>query len=266
MMCRNLLISLCLLLTGCVSKSEMYPEDGGGSSPGVVPVTVRYLKTLYTGYGTPIKEDLEITGHVTANDRYGTFPNSLFVEDATGGIALKISGPGIFAEYPLGAKVSVRCRGLVLGGYGGEVSLGAASSQSGYQNAFIPREDLPAYLRRYEELRTLDPTPLTIREMTPVWVGAYVAFERLQFVEEELTEPWCDEGLDTDRHLVDSRGDTLLVRTGRWADFASRVLPQGSGHIEGILGYFNGRYQLRVITHARAVMDAPRFTPVPGAL
>lgn len=261
-MCRNLLISVCLSLAACVSRSEMYPEEGNGSSPGLVPVSVRYLKTLYTGYATAVQADVEIRGRVTANDRYGTFPNTLWVEDGTGGISLKISGDDLFLDYPAGSEVSVRCRGLVLGGYGGEVSLGTASGRPDYQNGFIPREAVNAYVRTYEGIKEVYPADLLIREATPVWVGAYVAFERLQFVDEELSLAWCEPGADTDRHLVDARGDTLVVRTGRHADFADRLLPQGSGHIEGILGYFNGRYQLRVVTHAGALMDAPRFQPV----
>lgn len=37
---------------------------------------------------------------------------------------------------------------------------------------------------------------------------------------------------DTDRHLVDPAGDTLIVRTSAKADFADWP-PSGSGYIEG---------------------------------
>lgn len=253
-------ISLCILLMACISKSEMYPEEG--VSPGLEPVSVRYLKTLYTGYATVLDRDLEIRGWVTANDRYGTFPYTLWVEDETGGIAVKIGGDELFTEYPIGSEISVQCRGLVLGGYGGEVSLGSASTQSDYQNGFIPREDVGAYVRIRGEIRELYPSEVQIATLTPVWIGAYVSFERLQFVEEELSLCWGEAGQDTDRHLVDARGDTLVVRTGRNADFADRILPSGSGHVEGILGYFNGTYQLRVITDSRVRMEMSRFLPV----
>lgn len=252
------LISLLLLLSGCIARSEMYPENDD-SGAGVTQVSVRYLKTIYTGYATPVTQNWEIRGWITANDRYGTFPYTLWVEDDTGGIAVKVGGGDLFVDYPVGEELTVRCRGLVLGGYGGEVSLGAESSESGYQNAFIPREEGKVYLQTHENIRELYPAEWQIEELTPVKVGTYVSFERLQFVEEELGLAWCESGVDTDRHLVNAHGDTLIVRIARHADFADRILPQGSGHIEGILGYFNGRYQLRVITADRVVMEAPRF-------
>lgn len=252
------LISLLLLLSGCIARSEMYSESDG-SDAGVAQVSIRYLKTIYTGYATPVTQNWEIRGWVTANDRYGTFPYTLWIEDDTGGMALKIGGDDLFVDYPVGQELTVRCRGLVLGGYGGEVSLGAESSENGYQNTFIPREEAKVYLQAGEEIRELYPAEWQIEALTPVKVGTYVAFECLQFVEEELALTWCEPGVDTDRHLVNAHGDTLTVRTARQADFADWMLPQGSGHIEGILGYFNGRYQLRVITSDCVVMDAPRF-------
>lgn len=252
---------LACLLAGCVSKTEMYPSDGG-ATPGATAVSVRYLKTLYTGYATPLSGEYELLGHVTANDRYGSLPHTLYVEDETGGIALKIGGEDLYAEFSVGRKVLVSCRGLVLGGYGGEVSLGAPSAEAAYQNGFIPREDLPLYLRAQDEQTTLYPAPARIEELTPVLIGSYVCFERLQFIDEELTLSWCDPDADTDRHLVNPRGDTLVVRTSRQALYGDQLLPRGSGYIEGILGYFNRTYQLRVLTHTRAVMEAERFTPV----
>jgi hypothetical protein len=51
----------------------------------------------------------------------------------------------------------------------------------------------------------------------------------------------------------------LVVRTSRYADFAHRILPSGSGYIEGVLGYFNGTYQLRVCDDQKAMMYEPRF-------
>lgn len=258
-MCRIWLISCCLLLSSCIARSEMYPSGEDDSSPGVTRVSVRYLKSLYTGYATVIGEAVEIRGWVTANDRYGTFPRTIWVEDDTGGIAVKIAGEELFVDYPVGVEVSVLCRGLVLGGYGGEVSLGAESHENGYQNAYIDRTEAAAYVQVHEGLREMYASELQIGALTPVWIGAYVAFERVQFIDEEMGAAWCDPQTDTDRHLVNPRGDTLVVRTGKQADFADRILPTGSGYVEGILGYFNGCYQLRVITHARVLMDSPRF-------
>lgn len=254
------LFALAGVAWGCVSKSDMYGAEEGTLS-GVTQVSVRYLKTLYTGYATPVNEEVEIAGYVTANDRYGTFPNTIYVEDETGGIAVKLSGSDLFLAFPIGLPVRVQCRGLVLGGYGGEVSLGAGTSQPEYQNGFIPSDQASLYLRPGAGIVTLYPAAAQVEELIPLLVGNYVSLENVQFVEEELGLSWCDPDTDTDRHLVTPAGNRLVVRTSRHAQFAAQILPERSGHIEGILGYFNGNYQLRVITHTRAIMEEPRFTP-----
>ncbi len=66
---------------------------------------------------------------------------------------------------------------------------------------------------------------------------------------------WADVAADTDtdRHLVDARGDTLVVRTSRHATFASRLLPESTGRIEGVLSVFNDTFQL-------SVTDSEKFT------
>ena len=63
----------------------------------------------------------------------------------------------------------------------------------------------------------------------------------------------------TVRHLVDPRGDTIDVYTSPYADFVQSPLPSGSGSIEGLLGYFNRCYQLRILNSYHIAMTDVRF-------
>ena len=74
-----------------------------------------------------------------------------------------------------------------------------------------------------------------------------------------LVLAWCDEDSDSNRHLVNPEGDTLLVRTSRYARFADDALPVGSGYVEGILVWFNNSYQLRVIDARNVIVESSRF-------
>ena len=78
-------------------------------------------------------------------------------------------------------------------------------------------------------------------------------------MDEELGLTWCDEASDSNRHLVNVVWHSLLVRTSRYARFADDVLPIRSGYVEGILGWFNNSYQLRVIDARNVIMESPRF-------
>lgn len=141
-----------ILCIGCVEKSDPYPDpsQGGDGEPGAgtALVSISYLKGYYTGYPTPITKDWELQGVVTANDRYGTFPYGLVVQDATGGIEIKLSGDDLFLTYPIGQPIRIRCQGLVLGAYGGYVTLGSVSSDADYQNGFISQTDISGRLSK----------------------------------------------------------------------------------------------------------------------
>lgn len=252
-----------ILCIGCVEKSDPYPDpsQGGDGEPGAgtTLVSISYLKGYYTGYPTPITKDWELQGVVTANDRYGTFPYGLVVQDATGGIEIKLSGDDLFLTYPIGQPIRIRCQGLVLGAYGGYVTLGSVSSDADYQNGFISQTDISGRLSKRGEIEPVLPDTLRFAELEPKHVGCFVAFEMVQFVDEELGLTWCDEDSDSNRHLVNVDGDTLLVRTSRYARFADDVLPVGSGYVEGILEWFNNSYQLRVIDARNVIMESSRF-------
>lgn len=92
--------------------------------------------------------------------------------------------------------------------------------------------------------------------------GCFIAFENVQFVDGELGSAWCDSDADSDRHLVDERG-RYVAGSAPAVTHVSQPgpLPAGSGCLEGILGWFNKSYQLRVIDARNAVMDSPRFIP-----
>lgn len=230
------LISCCLLLllAGCVSKNGFDRDDG--ESPGGDPVSVAYLKSLYRGYPLRVTDDVELRVVVTANDAYGAFRNTLVVQDATGGIEVKVRADAISLPYFPGqgrAYGSVAGAGC-LGDYGGVVSLGAASDDSAYENGFIPQSVWPQFLKKQGGVTDIRPDTLVFSDLAAAWISRYVAFERVQFVDAECSENWCDTMSDTDRHLVDPAGDTLIVRTSRRPTSQIGRFHSGSGYIEGV--------------------------------
>lgn len=131
-----------LALAGCVEKHAFVADDGPlPVPPGTTGVSVARLLSEYRGYPSEVKDDWQLDVVVTANDRFGSFRNALWVRDSTGGIQIKVSGDELFLDFPVGQPLRVRCQGLVLGDYAGEVSLGATSDDPAYPNGFIARDD-----------------------------------------------------------------------------------------------------------------------------
>lgn len=264
-----------LLLGGC-----SYPENqewtgggtgGDGDEPGDKPVSVvsvKHLKSFYKGHPYTFAENYRIKGVVVSTDRSGNYHKTLVVRDETGAMELKLDADDLFQTYFMGCIVEVACNELTIGAYSGLLQLGSSPSQ-GHETGYIAEEDVSVVMKIVGASESaVEPEKRTITNLTGDDVSRFIAIDGVQFVKESLGVLWCDEApeestgfKDTDRYVIDQRGNRLLVRTSRYAECASWSLPEGSGTIEGILSLFNGNYQLRVIRPdiLYSSMTAPRF-------
>lgn len=248
------IVMIALFTAGCGSKPGPEFRDGG--------VTIAYLRSMYERSAVTVEGDVYITGRVVSTDQFGNFYKTLVVEDATGGIVVRIDLEDYHRTYYRGMQLRIACNTLVLSSYGGALQLGAYSWDEGAAEAgYIPYDRLPAVITIDEAGgATPTPSPLTISELAPEYIGRFVVLHDVQFVDGDAGLTWSEPDVDTDRPIVDRNGNRMVVRTSRHAEFADSSLPVGSGHIEGVLSYFNGTYQLVVWSDMlSAFMDRPRF-------
>lgn len=83
-------------------------------------VTIGELAAMYKTPGVPvtIEEDIVVKGTVSTNDQPGNFYKSLYIQDATGGMEVKIGKNGLYNDYKPGQTLYVKCKGLTIGMYG----------------------------------------------------------------------------------------------------------------------------------------------------
>ncbi len=262
---RTLIISM-LLFAAC-SKASVIPTPGPDDH---IPsdtdptrqeerVSIAYLKTLYKGAPVQVTGEYRISGAVVSSDVQGNFYKTLVLDDGTGGIEVKLDLERIFELFMIHTRVTVRCNGLWLGSYGGTLQLGAEPFE-GYETQYLSETMIAEHLQSDDEFYgEVRPRKLTFAEIAPSHISTFAGFDGVQFIDEELGMRWSETDADTDRHLVDAAGDTLIVRTSRHAKFAGRLLPRYSGKIEGVLGCFNGKYQLVVCDSQKAEMESERL-------
>lgn len=123
------------VLTALVSCSEWEPVTtlnygkAGMYEPVELQVntSIAELKALYTKEGNPLKiddDEMVIGGQVVSEDRSGNIYKSLYIQDATGGIELKLGKNSMYNDYKPGQWIYVKCEGLTLGDYKGMLQLG----------------------------------------------------------------------------------------------------------------------------------------------
>lgn len=151
-----ILLTALLALSGCTSLREEWQPVFTGTypeSPVQEPRTLRanttiaQLAAMYAGKPLEIRKNIVITGVVSTDDQPGNFYKSLYIQDETGGIELKIGKNGLYNDYRPGQRLYVRCNGLTLGMYGfkdssqyggnGMLSLGYCDPSGSYETSYI---------------------------------------------------------------------------------------------------------------------------------
>jgi hypothetical protein len=106
-----------------------YNDKFGGISNNGVNSGWNNTKYAIVGEDIFVGHDVYIKGKVISNDEEGNVYKSLYIQDETSGIELKLNN-NVGVRYKYGSWVYVRLSGLYLGNYRMMLSLGAAPSES----------------------------------------------------------------------------------------------------------------------------------------
>lgn len=201
--------------------------------------TISALKGSYTSLRL-ITGDTIISGVVVANDESGNLYKKIIIQDETAGIELALDKTNLYNEFKLGQRVYVKCKGLYIGDYNNLIQLGYLFNNNigRLPDILIPnhifRDSLPGAVPEPQV------TPLTGLNFT--LISKLVKFENVRF-----TEPgtmWAPQTADaTNKAIV---GSTMVVRTSKYSNFASQLVPAGYGNVTGILSIFGSTYQLTI--------------------
>ncbi len=223
--------------------------------------TIAQLKNMYASPGTMITDDIIIGGKLISSDREGNISRALMIQDETGGIEVKIQSYSLYNYYIPGMIVYVKCKGLALGAYGGNISIGMEAVDEQYENDFIPIKLKDNYLFRGIIEAPIEPRLLTIPTLNKKYSNTLIKLENVQFLESELVLTYADpvNKITQNRTLTDMNNNRVIVRTSGYARFAGNQLAQGSGDIVGILTYFNNTAQITIISINDVKLDRSRF-------
>ena len=251
--CRALIV-LCSawLAVACGATKPDYSEIPDDDSESGL-VSIAYLKSRCKGLSTNINSDISIRGTVVANDLFGEFYNTLVLVDESGGVEVSIDRERLCVDFPLYANVSVTCNGLAVGRVGGKVVLGAKPTGE-FTTDRIADGDVAKYLLwQSGDITAVAPRKVRIADLGVKNVSDYLLFEGVRFADDEVGRKWCEESdgvyVETDRHIIDKDGNTLIVRVSPYCEYAGERIPAGTGSLCGIVDYSGGTYFLRIANH-----------------
>lgn len=192
-----------------------------------------------------ISEDLILKAYITGNDISGNIYKKLYLQDETGALEMEIDLNNAANTYAVGQLVYINLKGL-------DISYYQQTRQLGYKagvNSRIP-EDM---LKEHVMLDGWpDPTNVQPEEITDLSILA-AQKDKYEYRLVTLKDVTFDNGGKAtfsvaqspgeNQNLKDAQGNSIVVRTSGYSNFALDMLPAGKGNLTGILATYRGGYQ-----------------------
>ncbi len=245
-------------------NNERFEVTGGGSGNAPTPnTTIDELKALFTGGSYDFQQingNVVIEGTVVANDQNGNYYKAIVIQDETSGITLKINDYDLFENFQVGRKVVIDCNGLYVGAYADLIQLGATYDDNGTEKfGGIQPGVLDNYVYRLDDITPLTPTIVTIPEITDNHLGMLIQIDDVQFADAYIGNDYLGGGdANYNIDLEDCSGNTIIVRTSSYADYASDIIETGKGTFIGVLAKYFDDYQLYIRDIDELDMTGPR--------
>lgn len=217
-------------------------------------ITIDELLALYANSGQDtwtITNPSQLKAVVTS-DRVAsnsTSPKNGYMQDEAGGV-LAFRADEEWHEFDMGDEITIDLADAVLSKYGGATQLGFSTARAKVGDTDI----------------VIEPQTLTIEEILDGYYDAtLVKIENVQFEKyENLTYFSEGDKSITDRILIDTSGNTIILGTSINATFKDEFLPKGKGDIVGIMSVFFGKWQLNIRNLDDVQMsddESTRFAP-----
>ncbi len=214
--------------------------------------TIAAVKALHTVGSDPIAipngQILEAV--VVGNDISGNIFKELYVQDATGGLVIRIDVNGLNGLYPVGTPVIIRLDGLYIGDFNTKFQLTVADGDR------LPEAIMLGSILRAAgpgELVEVSPRLVTLAELEDnatfqALQNTLIRIDGLQFVDGDAGAPFADVPGDRDlnRTLRDCNGNEIVTRTSRFSDFAGSSTPTGNGSVVALMDAFGTTRQLKI--------------------
>ena len=245
-------------LGACDDNWEQPPMDVPVFPEGLkANITVAELKemTWQSGYNNVQQiglsadgDSLILMGTVVSSDKSGNIYKKVVIQDETGGIALSINQSKLYQEFPQGAGIAINITGLYTGQYSSTYQIGIDGGTRPDRmelDVITPRVWFDPLEGRMDTL-TVDGATLGTpgdKESAIKYAGRLVRIDNVTFTTPgEQFAP----GETTSRRFKAADGTEYDLRSSSYSDFAYERIPEGTGSIVGILGYYGRNWQLEL--------------------
>ncbi len=270
----KLMTAVIMVLTAVTFTAckKTFDNPPGPADPAIVANTsIAALKAMHTSSGAynVITTDIIISGVVVADDKSGNLYKQLYIEDATGGLQILLDATNLYGTYPVGRRIFIRCNGLCISDYNGTMELGVKATVAGLPSIEgIPGGLIDRYVVGGSINNPVVPHVVTLAQLTTgmqdKYLGSLIQLDGFAFT--NLNTTYSDTSAYKSTVNLDIRncaGQTIIVRTSAYANFAAQQVAQGRGSIYAIYTTFGTTKQLILRSADDVKFTDPYACPLP---
>ncbi|MCG8411561.1 MAG: DUF5689 domain-containing protein [Bacteroidales bacterium] len=242
------LFTMTVLLFSCVDDDFDVPPVK------TIPIgkikTIADLKTM-TSLDT-ITESASFYGTVIMDDKKGNLYKEAYVYDGNDVIVLKLRNAGGIYQ---GDSIRVQIKGLKVEHYKETYQLNSPE-KVGF--------DMDLHITKVKTLVNVNPITTTIAAINADkarFQGKLIKLENVQFAAGDTSATYADgiRKLLVEHSIQDAEGNTMIVRTSGYAQFANDNVPNGSGSLIAIAGRYINTMQLYIRNLDEVSMNGARL-------
>lgn len=239
-----LLTASLLLIVSC--KKLEYDEPPIKDIPVGNILTIQELRDLFEGESVRFNEDYSVYATVTMDDRNGNIFRNAYLQDETNAIVIRTNFPGGLYQ---GDSVRLYLKGTVLGSFNGLLQVDSV--------------DVNKNIIKQATKKNINPRVVTIEELiTQDLQSQLVQLNNVEFEASALGLTYANAAnqQSQNRTLTDCDGNTIIVRTSGFANFANEPVADKNGTLIAIANEFNGTKQLLIRDTEELAMFNERCT------
>ena len=235
-----------IILSSCKKKFDEPPVKSPPAVSGYITIDSifkKYKAYYVTASPKPTKlfkfeNNVNLECIVTADETSGNIYKTAFVQDATGGLQVKLLNAG---GLYVGDKIRINLNGVTLDDYGDMVQLDSVDIEKSVVKVNSGNPVVPVKVT-FNQLLLLNGnghTPFQSR---------LVVLDSVEFDLGSKDQFYADAvGKNSVDHLlINSDKKELILRSSGYANFASNKTPCGKGTMTVIVGQYNGDVQLTI--------------------
>ena len=270
---RKSVLLLVITFSSCVTDEVAAPKLICTQPDLVTNRTVTDVRVNANAIVTQYKYDDIIEAYVVSSDESGNFFKSISFQTIAAastpaiGFSVPVDATNLYIDYRLGNKVYIKLKNQYT-----DISFGGMRIGSIFVNSY--NEGGVGRLSQNEYKKVLNASCTNVREEVLVRsltmsellndsnLNTLVELSDVQFsalaIGRHYFEQTNNVGGATNWALVDKLGNQVYFRTSSFSDFSTKIVPNGSGKVRGILTKYGSDYQLLARSEKDVAMAGAR--------